>query len=207
MSRTSVARAGRGILKGFLLLVCLAGTAWAQRGAITLSRNLNELTERSAVIVRGYVVSARVEIHPQFTNLHTIVVTLKVSETLKGQTWPSYTFRQYIWDFRDREDAAGYRKGQELLLLMNPVGEYGLTSPAGMEQGRFRVFRDRSGKEVAVNGLGNHGLFRELEAQLAKKGAHLTPRMAGLVRQQPGGPIATRDLRDLILELRSTQTQ
>lgn len=201
MARISVARAGRGIVRVLLILVCLAGTAWAQRGAITVARNLGELTDQAAVIVRGFVVSAHVEKHPQFTSLDTIVVTLKVSETLKGRPESSYRFRQYIWDFRDTRDAAGYRKGQELLLLMNPVNQYGLTSPTGMEQGRFQIFRDRTGKEMAVNGLGNYGLFRDLEKQLVKKAVKLTPRMAELVQRQPGGPLESGNLHDLILEL------
>lgn len=201
MARISVARAGRGISIVLLVLVCLAGPAWAQRGALTVSRNLDQLVQRSAVIVRGHVVNARVEKHPEFTSLDTIVVTLKVSETLKGRPESSYRFRQYIWDFRDTRDAAGYRKGQELLMLMNPVNQYGLTSPAGMEQGRFRIFRDRTGKEMVVNGLGNYGLFRDLEKQLVKKGVKLTPHLTDLVARQPRGPLESRDLHDLILEL------
>lgn len=207
MARISVAKAGRGILEVLLLMVCLAGPAWPQRGAITVARNLGELTDQSAVIVRGFVVRAWVEKHPQFTNLDTIVVTLRVKETLKGEAGRVYSFRQYIWDFRDRQDAAGYRKGQELLLLMNGVNQYGLTSPAGMEQGRFRILRDRSGKETAVNGLGNYGLFRGLETQVEKKGVKLSPGMAALVRQEPGVPLAADNLRELILELQGKSSQ
>ena len=103
-------------------------------------------------IIRGTVTDARVEKHPELDNLHTIVITLRVRETLKGAARETYTFRQYIWDLRDRSDVAGYRKGQELLLLMNGSSRYGLTSPVGLEQGRFRIQRDRSGREVAMNG-------------------------------------------------------
>ena len=109
-------------LRRFLLLVvaCAAtAPAFAQRGALTVPRNLDQLTDRAADIVRGTVLSAHVEKHPELTNLDTVVVTLRVSETLKGQAIGTYTFRQYIWDVRDRYDNAGYRKGQELLLLMN----------------------------------------------------------------------------------------
>ncbi len=60
------------------------------------------------------------------------------------------------------DDVAGYRKGQELLLLMNGSSRYGLTSPVGLEQGRFRIQRDRSGREVATNGAGNLRLFERL---------------------------------------------
>jgi len=88
----------------------------AQRGAITLPQNLNELVDEAAVIVRGQVLSARVEPHPDLKGLFTVVATLRVDETLKGNPGPIFTFRQFIWDVRDRYDAAGYRKGQHLLL-------------------------------------------------------------------------------------------
>ena len=103
-------------LRRFLLLVvaCIAtAPAFAQRGALTVPRNLDQLTDRAADIVRGTVLSAHVEKHPELTNLDTVVVTLRVSETLKGQAIGTYTFRQYIWDVRDRYDNAGYRKGQD----------------------------------------------------------------------------------------------
>lgn len=186
------------------LLLCLAlvlflpAAAQGQRGALTLQRDLGTLVERAATIVRGHVVSARVEPHPQFTHLTTLVITLRVEEALKGQADKTFTFRQYIWDIRDRYDAAGYRKGQHLLLLMNKVNEYGLTSPAGMEQGRFRILRDAQGREVAVNGRGNAGLFRDLASQLTRKGIKLTPALSALLAQHQAGPIALPDLEDII---------
>ena len=44
------------------------------------------------------VVSVRMEKHPELTNLDTVVVTLRVRETLKGQAGETFTFRQYVWD-------------------------------------------------------------------------------------------------------------
>jgi hypothetical protein len=107
---------GAFALAGALLL---AAPAFAQRGALTVPRNLIEMSERAADIVRGTVVSARVEKHPELTNLDTVVVTLRVREALKGGAQGSFTFRQYIWDIRDRWDAAGYRKG---FLALNGTG-------------------------------------------------------------------------------------
>ena len=177
---------------------CLATSpAFAQRGALTVPRNLDELTDRAQDIFRGTVTDAHVEKHPELVNLHTIVVTLRVGETLKGTARETYTFRQYIWDVRDRGDAAGYRKGQELLLLMNGSSRYGLTSPVGLEQGRFRIQRDRAGLEVAMNGAGNFRLFDRLQDASVKPAA-LTPQQASLIARHHSGPIALVELAAMI---------
>lgn len=201
MLPSRLSRLGLQLLSVGLLGIAMASSLSAQRGALTRPRNLGELIGQSAVILRGHVVSARAEPHPELTNLWTIVVTLRVREVLKGEAGSTFTFRQFIWDIRDRYDAAGYRKGQELLLLMNPPTRYGLSSPAGLEQGRFRILRDREGRETAVNGHGNAGLFRDLGQQLTRKHIGLTPQLSALVREQPSGPLSLESLRDLILRL------
>ncbi|HET8692743.1 MAG TPA: hypothetical protein VFM30_11470 [Steroidobacteraceae bacterium] len=197
----------RAALHGLLALVAsaLAATpALAQRGALTLPRNLSQLVEGSADIVRGTVTSARVEKHPQLPHLDTIVVTLRVDETIKGAPAKTYTFRQYIWDIRDREDRAGYFKGQSYLLLMNAPSRFGLTSPVGMDQGRFRLKRDAAGRQFAVNGRGNAELMRGVPESLARRGATLTPAAGGLAQKHQRGPIATDDLVQLIREIART---
>ena len=182
-----------------LLLACVvAAPVWAQRGALTVPRNLDQLTDRAADIVRGTVVSARVEKHPEFTNLDTVVVTLRVRETLKGQAQGTYTFRQYIWDVRDTLDAAGYAKGREMLLLMLAPSPYGLTSPAGMDQGRFRITRDPSGRDVAVNGTGNVRLFQGLQAEMAREAVSLSATQKRFVANHRAGPIDVLELSTLI---------
>jgi hypothetical protein len=187
---------------GILLLGTLCAVPLhAQRGAYVQPRNLAELVSQSAVIVRGTVVSARVEPHPELTHLSTVVVTLRVVETLKGSASGTFTFRQFIWDIRDRYDAAGYRKGQHLLLLLNPTTSYGLRSPAGLEQGRFRISRDAEGREVAVNGHGNVGLWERMDTELKSKRLTLSLRSAALLQQHPTGPLALNDLCDLTRDL------
>jgi hypothetical protein len=188
-------------IRRFLILVaaCTATTpAFAQHGAMTVPRNLDQLTDRAADIVRATVVSAHVEKHPELTNLDTVVVTLRVRETLKGDASGTFTFRQYIWDVRDRHDAAGYRKGQDLLLLMIAPSNHGLTSPAGMDQGRFRIERDRSGHEMAMNGAGNVKLFDGLAAEAQKEGVALTARQAGVVARHRKGPVELAELTAMI---------
>jgi hypothetical protein len=184
-----------------LVMVACTAPAWAQSGALTLPRNLDQLTGRSADIVRGTVISARVEKHPEFSGLNTVVVQLQVKETLKGQASGVFTFRQYIWDIRGGKDAAGYRKGQELLLMMIEPSRFGLSSPAGLDQGRFVISRDKNGREVAVNGHGNMKLFDGISAQAVAKGIPLSARTASLVQKHVGGPVELRDLTALIREL------
>ncbi|MEX2149954.1 MAG: hypothetical protein WD793_07055 [Steroidobacteraceae bacterium] len=185
-----------------LLATVLVVTAPASaQGALTVPRNLDQLTDRAAVIFRGNVASAQVETHPEFPSLHTVVVTMWVREMLKGEPRTTYTFRQYIWDIRDRFNAAGYRKGQDLLLMMIEPSAAGLSSPAGHDQGRFRIKRDADGREVAANGHGNFRLFDGLAAEAAKEGALLSPASVRLAETHQRGPIAVAELTRLIREL------
>lgn len=192
----------RNLQRCFVLFAACIMTApvWAQRGALTIPRNLDQLTDRATDIVRGTVVSAHVEKHPEYTNLDTVVVTLRVQETLKGQAQGMYTFRQHIWDVRDTFDAAGYRKGQDMLLLMIAPSPYGLSSPAGMDQGRFRIKRDHRGREIAVNGAGNMRLFDGLRAEADKEGVALSSSQMSLIAKHRKGPLELRELMTLIRE-------
>jgi len=194
----------REALQLFLLLataLVVAKSASAQQSALTVPRNLDQLTDRAAVIFRGNVVSAQVEKHPEFQSLDTVVVTMRVREMLKGEPRMTYSFRQYIWDIRDRFNAAGYRNGQDLLLMMIEPSAAGLSSPAGHDQGRFRIQRDADGREVAVNGHGNFRLFDGLAAKAAKEGALLSPASVRLAEIHQRGPVAVAELTRLIREL------
>lgn len=132
----------------------------------------------------------------------TVAVTLQVEETLKGEASSTFSFRQFLWDVRDLQDAAGYRAGQALILLMNPQTSYGVSSPAGLEQGRFQILRDSRGQEMAANGHGNAGLFAQLgETHLAPRRIQLSPRLKSLVAAPQARPIQVGDLRELIHRL------
>ncbi len=174
--------------------------AQAQLSARTVGRSLDQLVDESEVIVRGSVVSSSVEPHPQLRNLMTVVVTMTVSDTYKGRQQKSIVFRQYIGNVNGQSFTSQYRKGQELLLLLRPVSDYGLTSPAGLEQGRFEV-RLQKGKTVAVNGRGNVGLFDQVLERTGQRGMQLSPRAATLVKQRTPGPVPVADLEGLIRTL------
>lgn len=183
----------------FLGLSFSAATG-AQHGARTAPANLNQLVHGAHTILRGFVVSARIEPHPQYSNLQTVVVTVQVSRVLKGEAVSTYSFRQFVWDERDLGDGAGYRKAGELLLFLNPASSYGLTSPVGLEQGRFRVMRDAKGKGSAVNGRGNIGLFQDVPANATEHGVVLS-KAAQTMMQKSSGQAPLDALEDTIVRL------
>jgi hypothetical protein len=157
--------------------------------------------EEAHTIVQGYVTNARVEPHPQLRNLTTVVVTVRVEKVLKGEAGQFFTFRQYVWDVRDKYDAAGYRKAQHVLLLLTTRSEYGLSSPVGLEQGRFRVETGPTGELVAVNGRNNLLLFSSLGQYMARNKIKLAPQLETLAREHKSGPVRLEDLEEMIRSL------
>lgn len=178
------------------LLVVLCQFALAQEGARVAPRNLAQLQQQADLILQGHVVSAVVQPHPQYTALKTVVVTMRVDDTLKGAATRTYTFRQFIWDPRDVANAAGYRKGQEVLLLLHAANGNGLSSTVGLGQGRFRIVRDAKGNATAINAYSNAGLFRGMAAPTGRVKA--LSRNAQQVLSQPSGPIALDTLKEII---------
>ena len=190
-------------VSNILIAFLCVGVALAQRSALTVPRNIVQLSQQAGTIVRGNVTSVRVEPHPQLTNLTTVVVSLRVTEKLKGKTGPVLTFRQFVWDIRDKYEAAGYRKGQDLLLLLNPSSSYGLTSPVGMEQGRFQVSPDKQGRIMAVNGHANVGLFSNL-LQAQQSALQISPATRALITGHRNGPVPLLQLEEVMHGLGGT---
>lgn len=181
-----------------LLVTAQPPGALAQQGARVKQANLAELVNYAGLIVRGQVLSVTAEKHPQLTNLDTVVVTLRVSEVLKGEAGSEYTFREYVWGAREPKSTLGYRVGQDLLLLLGPPSRYGLSSPVGLEQGRFRIQRDALGNETAANGWSNRGLMTGVEAALPQLTQKISAPARAVVKQHEEGPIGYTEFKDLI---------
>lgn len=128
----------------------------------------------------------------------TVVVTLQVEETLKGETLETLTFRQAVIDKRDQQEQMGYHVGQHVLLVLMKPSKFGLTSPAGMEQGRFQIESPGAGKLYAANGLRNAGLFRGLDSQLKVKAIHVTPEVHEMITKSGVGSVSLERLKSLI---------
>ena len=167
---------------------------------MTVPRNLDQLTDRAADIVRGTVVSARVEKHPELTNLDTVVVTLRVRETLKGSAQGTFTFRQYIWDIRDRYDAAGYRKGQDCPAAHDRAECLtGSRAPPAWTRDDSGSSATARAAELAVNGTGNAAPVRRSRAPRRKRRhrAHGQDQ-ASLVAKHREGPVELGELTAMI---------
>jgi hypothetical protein len=179
--------------------------AQAQRGALTMPRNLTELSSKADRIIQGRVVAARVEPHPDYHNLKTILITLEVEDALKGGASKTFTFRQFIWDIRDASDIAGYRIGDEVLLFMNRPTSLGLSSPVGLEQGRFRITKDHNGESVALNGSGNAGLMNSVVESGALTISKLSPRSRTSIQSYKQGAISLSALKESVHMLLQNQ--
>lgn len=180
-----------------VIVLLFQSFGYAQTGARTVTRSLDQLTSEAHVIVRGHVVSTKLEPHPQLRNLMTVVVSIDVTKTYKGQPSRSLVFRQFVWDLQPDHAAAQYRKGDDVILFLGPVSEYGLTSPVGLGQGLFRVSVDQKGQTMALNGQGNWGLLRGLAERAKAAGVPLSAR-ALLIARQSKGPIRVKDLEEMI---------
>ena len=204
-SRSPRKTARRMCVRGVALLVCLVSLAMpvaAQRDARVLHQNLADMVTEAQTVILGRVVSVKAEPHPEFANLKTIVVTLDVQEVLKGQAPRLFTFRQFVSHPLDYKEKLGYAGDQDVLLMLTKPSQYGLSSPAGLEQGRFRIQTDANGNRTVVNGVNNAGLF----IRIAKSAPKLDAQLAGLparqlLTQHRSGPIPLDEFKSIIQTL------
>jgi hypothetical protein len=157
----------------------------------------------AGIIVQGQVIEARYEGHPDYPHVPTVLVMLQIERMLRGPAGERLSFREYLPGLRGRRGGKrGYLPGQRLLLFLPEPSRYGLSSPLGGEQGRFRIQRDQQGNDLAENDLGNAGLFRDLAPQAAQAGVSLSPeqaRLAGVRR----GPVPLEALVSLVRQFAS----
>ena len=189
---------------GLILLVAaaaLAPPALAQRNARTLQRNLAEMVGDAYTIVAGRVVAVRNEVHPQYQNIHTVVVTLEVSDVWKGKADKEFIIRLFVDDYFDRQSSLGYRVGHQVLLFMTQPSHAGMSSPAGLEQGRFRVQQDAQGNQVVVNGLNNLGLFRNISHKAPKLSTQVSEPARRVLAEHRSGPIRYDTLKEMVRTL------
>jgi len=196
----------RFTVKRSVLLALFAGlaTLWwatgaaAQDGALTVQVDLARMVDESENVVLARVTNVVAEKHPQFENLDTVVVTLQVIEPLKGTPGATLTFRQYVWDITDLNTKLNYRTGEEVVLMLRQPSQVGLTSPVGLEQGRFRVERDALNNRMVRNGSDNAGLFGTVDQTSPGLRPRLNPQLQQLMTNHRSGPISYEQLKAVV---------
>jgi hypothetical protein len=142
---------------------------------MTLPVDLSYLSQRADIIIQGKVLSVRNENLPGSSNFPTVSVTLEVENMLRGPSATTFTFREAVFGFKPRTGKRNYQIGQRLILFLPSASSLGLSSPIGIEQGRFHIARNAAGAEMIVNEAGNAGLFKNVAQKVAGAGKKLTP--------------------------------
>jgi hypothetical protein len=164
--------------------------------------NLAYLARRADVIVQGRIRNVKHERLPGFPNIPTVEVTLDIEKMVRGPAGNTYTFREVFLGLRPKEGKQGYRIGQQLFLFLPSPSQHGLSSPIGIEQGRFHIVQGAGGGAVIVNEQGNAGLFRNVEQDANRAGKQLTAsqsRTASIER----GPVSLDEFVSLVRSLTS----
>jgi hypothetical protein len=188
----------RAALAALALCCAAASPIAAQEGALTVQMDLARMVDESENIVLGRVTNVVAEKHPQFENLDTVVVTLQVLDPLKGSPGAELSFRQYVFDIHDRDTKLGYRVGEEVVVLLRRPSQYGLTSPVGLEQGRFRVQRDALNNRLVRNGTDNAGLFGTVDQTSPGLRPRLSPAVQQLMSEHRSGPISYEQFKSFV---------
>ena len=189
----------RFLISAWIFCFLLAGIAVAQEAITAHRRTLDELVDESAFIVHGRVIDVKLEPHPEFKNLSTVLVTMQIEDVLKGDVPRTFTFRQFMWDIRSSAHSE-YKKRDELLLFLRPPSRIGLTSPAGLSQGKFVIRVSAAGATTAINADNNTGLFATLP-KAAKERRAVLPAAATSLASHQGGPVRLDDLKQVVLSL------
>jgi hypothetical protein len=164
--------------------------------------NLAYLAQRADVIVQGRVRSVRHEPLPGYSNIPTVEVTLEVENMIRGPAGGTYTFREIRVGDRPRDGKQDYSVGQRLLLFLPSPSQYRLSSPIGIEQGRFHISQDARGKAEIVNEIGNAGLFKNVEQAMKRAGQKLTAAQSRTVAVERG-PVRLDEFLSLVGRLKS----
>jgi len=186
------------LIAALAILLSWTSPAAAQQGALTVQVDLARMVDESENVVLARVTNAVAEKHPQFENLDTVVVTLQVIEPLKGTPGATLTFRQYVFDITDRDSKLDYRIGEEVVVMLRRPSQIGLTSPVGLEQGRFRVERDALNNRVVRNGSDNASLFTTVDQTSPGLRPRLAPQLQQLMTEHRNGPITYDQLKALV---------
>ena len=206
VSALHLRRAAALALAAVMAFALAAAPLGAQMKGLVRQGNLDELVTHASLIFSGKILGVRSEPHPQYPKALTVVITVRVTDTLKGQPGTEYTFRSLVGGAVDFRSQFGYKPGEEVFLMLTRPSELGLSSPIGLDQGRFRVVTNEQGTRLLVNGYGNAGLFKGMDTSASKFDGLSAGQKLRIATHQ-SGPIAETELKDMIRALVTAGSQ
>jgi hypothetical protein len=162
--------------------------------------NLAYLSQRADVIMQGRITRVIEQPMPGYPNIPTVAVTIAVDQSLRGSTGKTYTFREVVIGQKPKSSKRNYRAGQHFLLFLPTPSKFGLSSPIGLGQGRFRIADDTSGQLTIMNERNNVGLFQGFEKAARASGKQLTASQRRLASTEHG-PVALDEFVSLVKSL------
>jgi hypothetical protein len=167
---------------------------------LVLPVDLTYLARRADVIVHGRVVDVVNEGMPGYANIPTVKVTLQVENMMRGPKEDTYIFREVSMGIRARMGRKVYRSGQELLLFLTAPSKLGLSSPVGIEQGRFHVTHNPREDPLVVNEQSNIGLFKNVAQSASLAGRPLTESQLRIASSEKG-PVPLNEFVSIVQNL------
>ena len=129
--------------------------------------SLEALSELAGTVFSGRCISAETVLDPAL-GMKVTQVTFEVDRAVKGDPGRTVSVRMLGGD-QGVPGMPRFEIGEEVVLFLYAESELGLTSPVGMLQGKFRVYTDKNGERLAVNGTHNRGLFRDLSPRARER--------------------------------------
>lgn len=181
-----------------LVLALSTASLWAQ--FMVQRVNLAYLSQRADIILQGRVTKVSLEPMPGYGNIPTVAVTVAVDQSIRGVAAKTYTFREVLIGQKPKSPKKIYGVGQSYLLFLPSPSQYGLSSPIGMGQGRFRIIQDSAGRTTVMNEHSNAGLFRGVNDAVVQAGRRLTTSQRRLTATERG-PVALDEFVSLVKSL------
>lgn len=170
--------------------------------SVVRQSNIEQLTINADRVFLGKCMAARVGLDDH--RLPACFYAFEILKSLKGSLPHELNIKQFGGSGYSQDQSMlrfdgmpEYKVGNMYLLFLGPNSNLGFTSPQGLAQGSFVVFKDPASNRLAAeNGNRNRGLFLNLK-QDAWRGA----RPQALREGDPDGPVFLDDLMAYIVQL------
>lgn len=173
-------------------LVCFIGFMMISlpvRAMSVLPLYLDEIVNDAAIVFQGKSIRNYSE-HDQQINSVVTYHTFEVQEVLKGEVGATHTIKQIggnlVGKIYQVSGVPSFTVGESYVLFIYGVSAAGFSSPVGLGQGKFDIFHESTGFQVA-----NGRDFKEMTLGIQ---AHVIPPSVQIKMQQAQGPVKRLDL-------------